>query len=94
MCCKCCSGAASNWWLRSPFTSYGNNFWNVNTSGSSNNNNANNAYGVAPGSSQGRRSNPMRVRPDLAGEKERITFRKVNIDSDVFRRTLLAWHPL
>ena len=37
-----------NWWLRSPNVSNSNNVRNVNTSGSLNNNNANNAYGVAP----------------------------------------------
>ena len=37
-----------NWWLRSPHPSNANNEYNVNSSGGSNNNNANNSYGVAP----------------------------------------------
>lgn len=35
-------------WLASPNVGNGNNVWNVTTSGTANNNNANNAYGVAP----------------------------------------------
>ena len=37
------------WWLRSPNASNSNNFVNVNTDGTVNNNNASNSNGVAPG---------------------------------------------
>ena len=40
---------AANWWLRSPNSSNSNNFVNVNTDGTVNNNNANNSLGFAPG---------------------------------------------
>ena len=40
---------AVNWWLRSPNASNSNNFVNVNTDGTVNNNNANNSLGFAPG---------------------------------------------
>ena len=40
---------AVNAWLRSPNASNSNNFCNVNTSGTANNNNASNSLGVAPG---------------------------------------------
>ena len=40
--------ATANWWLRSPNASNSNNFCNVNTDGTINNNNANNSNGVAP----------------------------------------------
>lgn len=43
------SGAASNWWTRSPNTSNSTNFIYVNTSGTNNNNNASNTYGVCLG---------------------------------------------
>ena len=43
------TGAASNWWLRSPSASYGSYFWYVGTSGSGNSNGANYSYGVAFG---------------------------------------------
>lgn len=39
---------AANWWERSPNSGNSNNFCNVNTSGSANNNNANWSNGVAP----------------------------------------------
>lgn len=39
---------AVGWWCRSPNASNSNNFCNVNTDGSANNNNANNSLGVAP----------------------------------------------
>jgi hypothetical protein len=38
--------SANNWWLRSVNSS--TNFWNVNTNGDANNNNASNSNGVAP----------------------------------------------
>ena len=61
MLCQPLTGAATNWWLRSPNTGNTNNFWNVNSNGNvNNNNNANNAYGVAFGSSQSRHSNRKR----------------------------------
>ena len=61
MLCQPLTGAATNWWLRSPNTGNTNNFWNVNSNGNANNNNnANNAYGVAFGSSQSRHSNRER----------------------------------
>lgn len=41
--------AACNWWLRSVNATNTNNFCNVNTDGSANNNNANNSLGVASG---------------------------------------------
>ncbi len=37
------------WWLRTPNTNNTNNFWNVTATGTSNNNNASNAYGVLCG---------------------------------------------
>ena len=40
--------AAAWWWVRSPNYNNSNNFCNVNTDGSPNNNNANNANGFAP----------------------------------------------
>lgn len=40
--------SATNWWLRSPNVGNANNVYNVNTSGSLNNNNANNGNGCAP----------------------------------------------
>lgn len=40
---------AANWWLRSPNASNSNNFVNVNTDGTVNNNNANYSLGFAPG---------------------------------------------
>ena len=40
---------AVNWWLRSPNASNSNNFVNVNTDGTVNNNNANYSLGFAPG---------------------------------------------
>lgn len=43
------SVSAVNWWLRSPNASNSNNFVNVNTDGTVNNNNANNSNGLAPG---------------------------------------------
>ena len=39
---------ANNWWSRSPNVTNATNFWNVNTNGGSNNNNANNTNGLAP----------------------------------------------
>lgn len=42
-------GHACNWWLRSVNASNTNNFCNVNTDGSANNNNAYNSNGFAPG---------------------------------------------
>ncbi len=38
--------SASNWWLGSPNSNNSNNFWNVNTGGGFNNNNASNTNGV------------------------------------------------
>ena len=83
------------WWLRSPRSGNSNNFVNVNTSGNVNNNNANNSYGVAPGSSLGRQSN-LRAKSVQGGEKECMTLpgKGVNICSDRFERTLLAWQGL
>jgi len=83
------------WWLRSPYSGNSNNFVNVNTSGNVNNNNASNSYGVAPGSSLGRQSNP-RAKSVQGGEKECMAFlgNEVNIYSDGFERTLLAWQRL
>lgn len=83
------------WWLRSPYSGNTNNFVNVNTSGNVNNNNASNAYGVAPGSSLGRQSN-LRAKSVQGGEKECMTLpgKGVNICSDRFERTLLAWQGL
>ena len=42
------TSTAANWWERSPNYSNANNFCNVNTDGSANNNNTNNSNGVAP----------------------------------------------
>ena len=42
------SGAASNWWLRSPSMTNATNFYNVNTSGWVSNNNASNANRFSP----------------------------------------------
>jgi hypothetical protein len=39
---------AYNWWERSPNYNNATNFCNVNSNGNANNNNASNAYGVAP----------------------------------------------
>lgn len=39
---------ATNWWLRSPYTSDTNYVFCVNSNGDWNNNNANNSYGVRP----------------------------------------------
>lgn len=91
MCCK----HYSYWWLRSPNSGNSNNFVNVNTSGNVNNNNASNAYGVAPGSSLGRQSN-LRAKSEQDGEKEYMALlgNEVNICSDRFERTLLAWQGL
>ncbi len=41
---------ANNWRSRSPNVTNASNFWNVNTNGGSNNNNANNTNGLAPDS--------------------------------------------
>lgn len=38
----------ANWWLRSVNAGNSNNFCNVNTDGSANNNNSGNSNGVAP----------------------------------------------
>ena len=43
------AGAASNWWTRSPSTSYSTYFMCIGTSGSNSSNNATNAYGVCLG---------------------------------------------
>ena len=43
------SRIAVNWWLRSPRQDNSNNFVNVNTDGTVNNNNANNSLAFAPG---------------------------------------------
>ena len=40
----------ANWWLRSVNAGNSNNFCNVNTDGSANNNNSGNSNGVAPDS--------------------------------------------
>ena len=40
--------SANNWWERSPRDSNSNNFCNVNSDGSANNNNASNGNGLAP----------------------------------------------
>lgn len=40
--------SAYNWWERSPNGSNSNNFCNVNSDGSANNNNASNTNGLAP----------------------------------------------
>ena len=61
---------ASNWWLRS--ANNASNFRYVNTSGSNSNNNANNSYGVALGSSPARQSN-RKAKSVRWGEKERMT---------------------
>ena len=42
-------GSAVNWWLRDAVFDNTTNFYNVNTSGSINNNNASNSNGVVPG---------------------------------------------
>lgn len=42
-------GSANNWWLRSPNSGNSNNFCNVNSDGTANNNNANNSNGVCAG---------------------------------------------
>ena len=42
-------GSAAWWWERSPNYNNSNNFCNVNTDGSANNNNAYNSNGFAPG---------------------------------------------
>ena len=68
----CCKSFFVVWWLRSPYSGNSNNFVNVNSSGNANNNNANNSYGVAPGSSFGRQSN-LQVKSVQEGEKERMT---------------------
>lgn len=39
---------AAVWWLRSPYLNNSNNAWNVNSDGSSNNNNCSNSNGVRP----------------------------------------------
>jgi len=39
-------------WLRSPNTGNVNNEYNINTSGASNNNNANNSYALLPDNAQ------------------------------------------
>ena len=44
------TGTACWWWLRSPNNMNNNNFCETNTDGSANNNNANNSWGLAPGS--------------------------------------------
>lgn len=41
-----CMSSTTNWWERSPNSS--TNFCYVNNNGNANNNNASNAYGVAP----------------------------------------------
>lgn len=65
-------GPACNWWLRSVNATNTNNFRNVNTSGSSNNNNACASNGFAPGfknSFGARTSSTMRSNaPKLKGE--------------------------
>lgn len=65
-------GSACNWWLRSVNASNTTNFRNVNTSGSSNNNNAYNSNGFAPGFKNrfgARTSSIMRSNaPKLKGE--------------------------
>jgi hypothetical protein len=43
-----CVASSVIWWLRSPNTGNTNNFWNINTNGTTNNNNANNYYAVCP----------------------------------------------
>ena len=43
-----CYSTAVNWWLRSANSSNANNFCNVNTDGSANNNNSRNSNGLAP----------------------------------------------
>lgn len=94
MFCIYCCGAAANWWLRSPNPGNTNNFWYVNAAGNVNGgNNTGNSYGVAFGSSLDRQSN-QKAKSDQIGEKESMTFRKVNIHPDVFGRTLLAWYRL
>lgn len=42
------ASSANNWWLRSPNSGNSNNFCNVDSSGSANNNNASNANLLAP----------------------------------------------
>ena len=38
----------THWWLSSANTGNGNNVYNVTATGTENNNNANNSYGLAP----------------------------------------------
>ena len=45
----CSEPKADNWWLRSPSLANTTNFYNVNTNGNINNNNASNANGLVPG---------------------------------------------
>ncbi|MFR6525365.1 MAG: DUF6273 domain-containing protein [Faecalibacterium sp.] len=40
---------AAIWWLRSPYYNNSNNFCNVNTDGTANNNNAYNSLALVPG---------------------------------------------
>lgn len=81
------------WWLRSPNMANSTSYYYVQSNGNGNNNNANNSYGVAFGSSQADRiTDAGEIRLD--GEKESMTFRKVNIYPDVSGRTLLAWQRL
>ena len=42
------------WWSCSPNTGNGNNVYNTTATGTQNNNNANNAYGIAPDYAGGR----------------------------------------
>lgn len=61
--------AAVWWWLRSPNYNNSNNFRNVNTDGSNNNNNACYSAGVRPGFCKYTRSNVVtETQPWASGE--------------------------
>ena len=94
MSCGLRSSSASNWWLRS--ANNVNNFRYVKSNGDWNNNNANNSYGVALGSSLARQSNSSErnLCRRREGEYNPPPAMEVNTYLDEPERTLLAWRWL
>lgn len=80
--------------LSKPYSGNSNNFCNVNSDGSANNNNANNAYGFAPDSV--RRTTCRFFEPMRPTQKEKASLRRKPINGrlDTPERTLLAWLPI
>ena len=82
-----------NWWLRSPNYNNTNNFCNVNTDGSTNNNNANNSLALLAGF-YGTGSNVVAKAKDDLRKRRGTSLGNLKLPIDDLTRTLLAWRGM